>query len=137
MADKIPSRIKQLLSLAQRALFTAQGNLVSGDLRATVNRAYYAIFYAASAVLLTKGVEPRTHSDAIRAFRAHLVKSDLIETEYSHMYGEAWVIRRDADYVIELPVGLAMAETALNQARRFVQRMLAYAQKGSTGEPTE
>ncbi len=42
MADKIPSRITALMSLAEQALDTAQGNLISGDLRATVNHAYYA-----------------------------------------------------------------------------------------------
>ena len=137
MADKLPSRIKQLLSLAEQALDTAQGNLASGDLRATVNRAYYAIFYTSSAVLLTKGVERRTHSDVISAFREHFVKTGLIETEYSHIYGEALVARRDADYIVEIPVDLFMAETALNQGRRFVQRMLDYSQRGFADEPTE
>jgi uncharacterized protein (UPF0332 family) len=98
------SRIEQLMVLAEQALSTAQVNLDMGDSRATVNRAYYAIFYAASAMLLTKGLERRRHSGVISAFREHFVKPGLIEVEYSSFYGEAPVIREDADYAVEIPM---------------------------------
>ena len=116
--------------LAEQALNTAQVNLDVGDLRASVNRAYYAIFYAASAMLLTKGLERRKHSGVIGAFREHFVKPDLIEAEHSNVYGETLVIREDADYAVEIVIDLDMAETALNQARRFVGRMREYLVEG-------
>ena len=44
----------------------------------------------------------------------------------------------DADYAVEIPVGIDMAETVLHQARRFVQRMQAYlVQKGFRGDSIE
>jgi uncharacterized protein (UPF0332 family) len=58
-------RIKQLISLAEQAPSTAKNNLEAGDSRASVNRACYAVFYAASAMLLTKGIERRKHSGVI------------------------------------------------------------------------
>jgi len=132
------SRIRQLIALAERALDTAQVNLDVGDWRAAVNRAYYAIFYAANAMLLTRSVERRKHSGVISAFREHFVKPGLVETEYSSVYGEALVVREDADYAIEIPVDREMAETALHQARRFVQRMRDYlVEKGFWDEPPE
>ena len=120
------SRIGQLMVLAEQALSTAHVNLDTGDFRATVNRAYYATFYAASAILLTIGLERRRHSGVISAFREHFVKPGLIEVEYSSFYGEAMVIREDADYAVEIPIDLDMAEMALSQARRFVGRMREY-----------
>ena len=130
------SRIRQLIALAERALDTAQVNLDVGDWRAAVNRAYYAIFYAASAMLLTKGLERRRHSGIISAFREHFVKPGLVETEYSSVYGETLVVREDADYAIEIPVDFDMATTALRQARRFVRRMCEYlVKKGFWDEP--
>jgi len=125
MGGNIP-RIRQLIALAEQALQTAQVNLDVGDYRATVNRAYYATFYAASAMLLTKGVERLKHSGVISAFREHFVKPGLIEAEYSSVYGEALVIREDADYAIDIPIDFDMGETALRQARHFVQRMREY-----------
>jgi uncharacterized protein (UPF0332 family) len=116
-------RIKQFMSLAEQALNTAQANLDAGDFRASVNRAYYAVFYAASAMLLTKGLERRKHSGVISAFREHFVRPGLVEAEFSNVYGETLTIREDADYAVEILIDLDMAETALRQARRFVERM--------------
>ena len=65
--DAKTARIRQLMAMAEQACNTAQVNLDAGDFRATVNRAYYAVFYAASAVLLTKGIERRRHSGVIGA----------------------------------------------------------------------
>lgn len=114
------------MALAGQAHNTAQVNLDAGDFRATVNRAYYAVFYAASAVLLTKGLERRRHSGVIGAFREHLVKPGLIEAQYSNIYGETLAIREDADYAVEIPIDSVMAETALDQGRRFVGRIREY-----------
>lgn len=89
-------------------------------------------------MLLGEGIERRKHSGVISAFRDHFVKTDLVETEYSNIYGEAMVAREDADYAIEIPIGFDMAETVLDQARRFVQRMLAYlTQKGYVDDSTQ
>jgi uncharacterized protein (UPF0332 family) len=114
------------MRLADQALVTAQANLDSEDYRAAANRAYYAIFYAASAVLLTLGVERRRHSGVISAFREHFVRPGLIEAEYSGIYGESLAVREDADYAVEIVVGLDTVESGLRQARRFVQRMHEY-----------
>jgi uncharacterized protein (UPF0332 family) len=124
--DDRPAQLGQWMALAEQALNTAQANLDARDLRATVNRAYYAVFYSASAVLLTEGIERRKHSGVISAFREYLIKPGLIEAEYSNIYGEAMVIREDADYAVQIPVDAEMAETALKQAYRFVQRMRRY-----------
>ncbi len=124
--NTVKFRIKQLMELAEQALHTAQVNFEVGDFRATVNRAYYAIFYAANAMLLTIGEERRKHSGVISAFRSHFIKSGLIESEYSNIYGETLTIREDADYAIEIPIFADAAGLSLNQARRFVQRISEY-----------
>lgn len=111
------------MRLADQALATAQTNLDSEDFRAAANRAYYAIFYAASAVLLTLGIERRRHSGVISAFREHFVRPGIIEAEFSSIYGESLVVREDADYAIEITVGQDTVEPGLRQAHRFVQRM--------------
>ena len=132
------SRIKRLMALAEQALNTAQITLDADDFRATVNRAYYAIFYSASAMLLTQGLERRKHSGVISLFREHFVKPGLIEAEYSVVYGETLVVREDADYAVEIPVDRDMAEMALDQARRFVRRMSDYLmEKGFGNAPSE
>ena len=90
------------------------------DYRAAANRACYAVFYAASAVLLTQGIERQRHSGVISAFREHFVRTGIIETEFSGIYGESLVVREDTDYSIELPIGLDTVESGMRQADRFV-----------------
>jgi uncharacterized protein len=131
-------RIQQLMNLAEQALHTAQLNFDAGDFRACVNRTYYAIFYAASATLLTIGLERQKHSGVISAFRHHFIKPGIIEAEYSNIYGETLTVREDADYAIEIPINAIMAELAVNQAGRFVKRIVEYLhQKGFWDEITQ
>ena len=138
MMGRQTSRIKRWMALAEQALNTAQITLDADDFRATVNRAYYAIFYSASAMLLTQGLERRKHSGVISLFREHFVKPGLIEAEYSVVYGETLVVREDADYAVEIPIDRDMAEMALDQARRFVRRMSDYLmEKGFGNAPSE
>ena len=72
---------------AREMLEVAQLNLQSGFYPSAVNRAYYAIFYAANALLATKGLARNKHRGVISAFRQHFVKTGLLETAYSVMAG--------------------------------------------------
>ena len=69
-----------------------------------INRAYYAIFYAASALLVTEGLSRGKHSGVLSAFRQHFVKSGQIEIEYSDIYGRLWDHRHISDYDMVLSV---------------------------------
>jgi hypothetical protein len=53
------------------------------------NRAYYAFFYAASAILLTRDISRSKHSGVLSTFRQYFVKPGLIEVEYSETYGHS------------------------------------------------
>jgi uncharacterized protein len=52
-----------------------------------VNRAYYAVFYAANALLVTKGISHGKHSGVISAFRQNFIKNGIFPPEYSKIYG--------------------------------------------------
>ena len=53
-------------------LLVAETILQQGFLTTAVNRAYYAIFYAANALLSTKGIARRKHSSVLGEFRRNL-----------------------------------------------------------------
>jgi uncharacterized protein (UPF0332 family) len=79
-------RIQAHLHHARQALESAASSLEHGFYATAINRAYYAIFYAASGLLLTKGISRSKHAGIISAFREHFVKSGLIEVEYSDLW---------------------------------------------------
>lgn len=84
------------------------------------------MFYAASALLASKGISRRKHSGVLSAFGEHFIKSGLIEVEYAKMLVHAFDSRIDSDYDIMLTTERILAEEALDDARRFVQRAEAY-----------
>ena len=120
------SQIKAYLRAARRSLEAAAFNLEEGFYGTAINRAYYAIFYAASGLLWTQGISRSKHSGVIAAFRQYFVKPGLIETEYSDLYGDVMDSRLDSDYDITYDADPAVARTCLEDARRFVERSAAY-----------
>jgi uncharacterized protein (UPF0332 family) len=102
----------------------ATGRLVLAheDYIAVVNRAYYAIFYAANVLLASKGLERSKHSGVIAAFRQHFVKTGLMEPEFSDFYGQSMDMRHNADYELEI-LSYETASENLGHAERFLKRV--------------
>jgi len=115
-------RITQHLARASQALATARLVMEHQDYITVVNRSYYAIFYAANAMLTTKGLERSEHSAVIAAFRQHFVKTGEVAPELSHFYGEALDERQAGDYELE-PLDAETAERNLEHAEQFVGRV--------------
>ena len=112
---------------AQQMLQVAKHNLADGFYASAINRAYYAIFYAANALLATKGLSRSKHSAVIATFRQHFVKPGLIGEDYSDIYGRVMDDRHKADYdIIESTVDPTRAQTDLEDAQRFVERVEHY-----------
>ena len=90
-----------------------------------MNRAYYAMFYAANALLATRGLERSKHSGVIAAFREQFVKTGIISAVFSRYFGEALDERHTADYELE-PIDLQTAGRNLQHAVEFVDDIEAY-----------
>jgi uncharacterized protein (UPF0332 family) len=108
---------------ARQMLQVADHNLADGFYASAINRAYYAIFYAANALLATKGLSRSKHSAVIATFRQHFVKPGLIEDEYSDIYGRVMANRHVGDYEIQLTIEPSVAQDDLRDAQRFVERV--------------
>lgn len=63
-----------------------------------VSRLYYFLLYYIRALLLTKGLEARSHEGALRLFGLHFVKQGLFETKVSHIFAKLMKYREEADY---------------------------------------
>jgi len=112
------------MAKAERALASAQLLLDSGDVDGACNRAYYAMFDAARAALLSTGAPvpaevARTHSGLIAAFSLHLVKPGLVAVEHGRSLNKVEDLRLIADYRGD-PVTLDNAAWALEQAKAFL-----------------
>lgn len=120
--SSIQDKITQYLSHAHRALTTGQLVMAHQDYIAAVNRAYYATFYAANALLATRGLERSKHSGVIAAFRQHFVKTGIVEVELSHFFGQVMDERHAGDYNLE-PLDWSTASRHLEQCQLFITRV--------------
>lgn len=128
MSQKHPARQEIVLYLnqAHEMLTVAAHNLNNDFYASAINRAYYAIFYAANAMISTQGLARSKHSGVIGAFRQVFIKPGLIEAEYSHIYGRVMDDRHLGDYEIHRTITNDRATSDLEDARRFVNRMETY-----------
>ncbi|GAB4578609.1 MAG: HEPN domain-containing protein [Anaerolineales bacterium] len=114
---------------ANEVLEVAQLNLDNDFYASAINRAYYAIFYAANALLVTKRLSQSKHSGVINAFRQHFVKTGLIAPEYSDLYGRIMGNRHTSDYELESSITKEIASADLADATKFVAEITRYLKK--------
>ena len=70
----------------------------NGFIRDAVAKLYYSLLYTVRAMLLTKGLEPKSHEGALRLFSLHFVKQGIFETKDSHIFSKLMKYRQEADY---------------------------------------
>jgi uncharacterized protein (UPF0332 family) len=105
---------------AQEMLDASRVLLDNDFYTSAVNRAYFAVFYAANALLITKGLSQTKHSGVISAFRQHFIKTGLIAPEYSTIYGRLMEGRHASDYELGSSVTRENAQSNLANAEKFV-----------------
>ncbi|MBI5874643.1 MAG: HEPN domain-containing protein [Deltaproteobacteria bacterium] len=80
---------------AMDAAALLSGNGLFND---AVSRLYYFLLYHIRALLLTKGLEARSHEGALRLFSLHFIKDGIFETKGSHLFAKLMKYREEADY---------------------------------------
>jgi uncharacterized protein (UPF0332 family) len=109
------------LRRADSALKEAAILLDQGFHGASISRSYYAMFYAARALLATKGVSPKTHGGVLHKLGDLFVKPGLLPSEMTSAMGATMELREQADYEPEsAAIDRTRAEEALGAAKRFV-----------------
>lgn len=90
--------IKTELERASQA-FDAATLLFDNDfLNDAISKLYYFLLYNIRALLLAKGLEPKSHEGALRLFGLHFVKENLFKPSDSHIFSRLMKYREEADY---------------------------------------
>jgi uncharacterized protein (UPF0332 family) len=110
-------------------LEVAQMNLDKGFCRSACNRAYYAMFYAASALLYSKGKSLGKHSAVLAAFRQYFIKTGEFSVEVSDFYKIAFETRQIGDYERQTRFEPDILRKNLDRAREFVEEVEKWLQR--------
>jgi len=98
MEENKRENIQAELDGAEKTLLEADLLFKNGFFKGAVSRLYYSLLYSMRALLLTKGLEPKSHEGALRLFGLHFVKEGIFETKASHIFSKMMKYREEADY---------------------------------------
>jgi len=70
----------------------------NGFFNDAVSKLYYFLLYNVRALLLTKGLEPKSHEGTLRFFGLHFVKKGIFNPVDSHIFSKLMKYREEADY---------------------------------------
>jgi uncharacterized protein (UPF0332 family) len=108
------------LELAKGRLGTSEMLLREGEFIDSMNRSYYAVFYAAKALLATEALDSEKHSGVISLFNRHFVKAGMLSKEMSKIIERTRFSRERGDYEDYAKITKTDAEYQLKKAREFV-----------------
>ncbi len=98
----------------------------AGRYRSTANRLYYAAFYAAVAVLLTRHLEFSRHSGVIAFFDKEFIRTGILSREYSRTLHRAFSERQQDDYMPFVEMSPDEMKQLLAGVRDMVNGISAY-----------
>nr|MBI3614244.1 HEPN domain-containing protein [Nitrospirota bacterium] len=117
---------RKLLDKSGRAIRAAELLLAGDDPDCAVGRAYYAMFYAAEALLVEQGLRFRKHGSVHAAFGEHFAKSEVLDPKYHRWLLDAYDARILADYGVEAGLTAEDANQVLAHAREFLGAVRRY-----------
>lgn len=85
------------------------------------SRAYYSVFYAATAILLNHNLEYRKHSGVIASIHRNFVKTGKLNKEFGKDLNWLFELRSIGDYGASIHVPREEAERAIAVAERFFE----------------
>ena len=86
-----------------------------------VNRAYYSVFYAALALLVTVDIEPTKHTGVLAKFDELFVRQGVLSKEMSRIIHHAFDMRQAGDYQKSRVITAEQALEVLTAAEQFVK----------------
>jgi len=90
--------VKYRMEKAKITLTDAKKFFKNVSLDSTVNRIYYALFYAVNALLLCEGVFSSKHSGVRALFDKVFIKKGIVKKEMGRFYSEMFDRRLKGDY---------------------------------------
>lgn len=118
-----------LIERANRYLRSALLLLQDNDYESAVSRTYYAMFYAAQAVLLTKDLSFSSHKGVISAFGEHFIKTGIFPGAMGRELNRTFSKRQIGDYEYTFVITRSEAEEIVENGKGFVAEITRHLKK--------
>jgi len=112
--------ISACLQRADTSLSAAREMIEKGYFDIAASRAYYAAFYAASALLLKENIDTNKHSGVIASIHRHFVKAGRLDKEQGRNLNWLFELRSVGNYGVSEHVSNGEAQRAVLAAAEFL-----------------
>ncbi len=92
--DLINYKLEKARNTIKESLFLADGEYYN----TAINRLYYAVYYAASALMISVGIEAATHKGIKTMLGLKFIHTGILPMEYGRIYKILFDSRQEADY---------------------------------------
>ena len=125
MKEKLTSENREAIvsyrmERAYETLKEADYNTAGGYYNASVNRLYYACYYAASVLLLNHEIEAHTHNGVKTQLSMHFVRTGQLSIEHGATFSLLFEKRQAGDYSDFAYCDLALVNMLRPRAEAFV-----------------
>ena len=111
--------VRYRMARAEETMQVAKLVFENGHLHDTVNRLYYACFYAVSALLFTEGLSSSRHTGIRSLFDRHWIKTGRLPVEMARFYRRLFKYRHEGDYA-RVTFNREHVQDWLEQAEAFI-----------------
>lgn len=120
MNEETKDLVRYRIDRAKETLEGAKLLYDNKKLFSAVNRIYYAIFYAANALLLTKGLSSSKHAGVLALFNKEFINENIVSKESGRFFSEMFEFRQKADYKDLVKFEKKDVEVWLAKASEFI-----------------
>jgi uncharacterized protein len=117
----VKAETEALVARARQDLLAARHLLDKSFLPHAISDAYYAMFHAAKALLVEKGIETSSHRGVISSIGHDFVRMGLLSQTDGRRLRELFDQRQRADYKVTDQFDEAMAREAITWAEAFIE----------------
>jgi uncharacterized protein (UPF0332 family) len=115
--------IQYRLERADVTLEEANILMRENKLLGAVNRIYYAVFYATSAVLLKQGHSSGTYAGLIALFHRELVNKGVLDKEYGKILERSFANRTAGDYKDRRKFENDQVDSFFIDGKKFIEKI--------------
>lgn len=90
------------------------------------SRAYYAVFYAAAALLIHDGLSFKKHTTAIAMIHKEFIKTGKLDMQHGRNLNWLFELRGIGDYGVTTHVSSADAKNAIQVAEDFISAVISF-----------
>ena len=114
-------RLEKAENTFSEAVYSYEG----GHFNLAINRLYYSLFYAVTALLLSEQFNTTTHAGAKSMFHLHFVKNNIFNPEEGNLYNRLLQMRNTGDYDDFFNYTLEDVETLISPVKSLLNKIIA------------